>query len=114
MTLSELLRGESSNIECKQEVPKSSEKYLKTIIGGSFRVVLFRNQKATPQAAIELLLTYCSIPRTREEMMGFLQLNDRKSFKKTYIEPLLASGRLSMTVPDKPRSPLQKYVATGK
>ena len=83
-------------------------------IGGNFRVVIYRKQAATPQATFETLLAYCSVPRTREEMMDFLQRNDRKSFKKTYIDPLLVSGRLRMTIPEKPRSPLQKYVSTGK
>jgi ATP-dependent DNA helicase RecG len=46
-------------------------------------------------------------------MIKAMQLNDRKSFKKTYIDPLLASGKLRMTVPEKPHSPLQRYVATG-
>jgi len=86
-------------------------------IGGSFRVKIFRKQQATtqatPQATIEFLLSFCSIPRTRDEMIKAMQLNDRKSFKKTYIDPLLASGKLRMTVPEKPHSPLQRYVATG-
>nr|WP_240622857.1 ATP-binding protein [Sphaerochaeta halotolerans] len=78
-------------------------------IGGSFRVKIFRKQQVT----IEFLLSFCSIPRTRDEMIKAMQLNDRKSFKKTYIDPLLASGKLRMTVPEKPHSPLQRYVATG-
>jgi predicted HTH transcriptional regulator len=87
-------------------------------IGGSFKVKIFRKQQATPQATpqatIEFLLSYCSIPRTRKEMIKAMNLNDRKSFKKTYIDPLLASGKLRMTLPEKPRSPLQRYVATDK
>ncbi len=43
-------------------------------------------------------------------MMEKLELVNRKSFKQTYIDPLLASGALTMTVPDKPSSPLQKYL----
>ena len=66
--------------------------------------------QATPQANVGILLEYCLVPRTREEMMGRLQLTDRKSFKQIYIDPLLASHTLTMTVPDKPSSPLQKYL----
>lgn len=88
-------------------------------IGGNFRVNLFRNSRistpqATPQANVSILLDYCSVPRTREEMMEKLQLTDRKSFIQRYIDPLLASHALTMTVPDKPNSPLQKYLTIKK
>ncbi|HKL56934.1 MAG TPA: hypothetical protein VJ854_00935, partial [Sphaerochaeta sp.] len=65
-------------------------------------------------ANVSILLDYCSVPRTREEMMEKLQLTDRKSFIQRYIDPLLASHALTMTVPDKPNSPLQKYLTIKK
>ncbi len=38
-------------------------------------------------------------------------LDDRKHFREHYLKPMLASGRLEMTIPDKPKSKNQKYVA---
>ena len=84
-----------------------------TEIGGNFRVIIFRESimhpQATPQDKCTILLEFCSIPRTREEIMHTLELSDRKSFRKTYIEPLIASGLLVMTQPGRPKSPTQRY-----
>lgn len=57
------------------------------------------------------LIDFCSVPRSRSEMMEFLGLSGRRSFGDHYLKPLLASGKLSMTIPDKPNSKNQKYVA---
>ena len=37
-------------------------------------------------------------------------LSDRASFKKVYVDPLIASGKLRMTDPDTPTSRNQRYV----
>ena len=39
-------------------------------------------------------------------------LRDRMHFLKAYLEPLLAAGWLQRTIPDKPRSRLQRYLLT--
>lgn len=57
------------------------------------------------------LLEFCATPRTRQEMMEFMGLVDRKHFTERYLKPLLASGKLEMTIPDKPQSKNQKYKA---
>jgi len=44
-------------------------------------------------------------------MLNFGYL-DRKNFKKIYIKPLIESGELNMTIPDKPTSKNQKYVTS--
>ena len=63
------------------------------------------------QDELSRLIDFCSIPRSRAEMMGLLGLSGRRSFSDHYLKPLLASGKLSMTIPDKPNSKNQKYVA---
>ena len=96
-----------------------SEPELKEI-GGNFRVNLFRKSgiatpQATPQATGQVeerfipLLEYCSEPRTTAEMMQYVALKDRKSFREVWLAPLLQAGLLTMTIPDKPSSPKQKY-----
>ncbi|MDR1206657.1 MAG: putative DNA binding domain-containing protein [Peptococcaceae bacterium] len=56
------------------------------------------------------LLGYCNMPRTRREMQEFIGITSREHFNKTVLCPLLESGKLQMTVPDKPNSRNQKYV----
>ena len=56
------------------------------------------------------LLQYCNVERSREEMQEFLGVSSRAHFKKAYLRPLLESGQLQMTLPDKPQSRNQKYV----
>jgi hypothetical protein len=40
--------------------------------------------------------------------------SDRTKFQQQVINPLLADGLIEMTIPDKPRSSLQKYRLTEK
>ena len=58
----------------------------------------------------EKILAFCSVPRSRDELLEYLKLSDRKNLRTKYINPLLDSGKLKMTIPDKPRSKQQKYV----
>jgi ATP-dependent DNA helicase RecG len=81
-----------------------------------FRVVLknvnYSAMADTPQVSIEeMILQYCSIPRTKREIVEHFEYSDIKYFSKGFLKPLLDSGRLQMTFPDKPNSPNQKYVA---
>ena len=58
----------------------------------------------------EMILEFCRIPRTRKEIMDYLKLFNRGRFNERYMRPLLDSGKLRMTLPDKPKSRNQKYV----
>jgi hypothetical protein len=58
----------------------------------------------------ELLLEFCAEPRTRDEMQQFIGITNREHFRKAILKPLLESGQLKMTIPDKPNSRNQKYV----
>ena len=59
---------------------------------------------------VAVILDFCSIPRSRKEIQAYLGLTGRNNFNDKYLKPLLASGKLKMTIPDKPNSRLQKYV----
>jgi ATP-dependent DNA helicase RecG len=54
------------------------------------------------------VLDFCSVPRTREEIQEYIGIEHREYFRKTFLKPLLASGKL-WTIPDKPTSRKQKY-----
>jgi len=58
------------------------------------------------------LLYYCQEARSFTEMLEFAKLKHRESFKHTYIDPLIATGKLRMTEPDNPTSRNQKYIST--
>lgn len=60
---------------------------------------------------VEAILEFCSEPRSRSELMDFVGLTDRKHFTKHYLKPLLETEQLTMTLPDKPNSSKQKYLA---
>ncbi|MCD8397651.1 MAG: hypothetical protein LUD12_10830 [Lachnospiraceae bacterium] len=62
------------------------------------------------EAQVQKLLDFCSEPRSRSEMQEYLGLTNRSYFSKGYIMPLVNSGKLKMTIPDKPRSRNQKYI----
>jgi predicted HTH transcriptional regulator len=57
------------------------------------------------------VMNFCSVPRSRAEIQEFLQLKNKNYFIKAYLNPLLESGKITMTIPDKPNSKNQKYVA---
>lgn len=58
----------------------------------------------------QLLLEYCSEPKSLSDICIYLGLKDRYKVKKRYIDPLL-NVSLRMTEPNSPNSPTQKYVA---
>ena len=57
------------------------------------------------------VVQFCSDPKTTSEIMEFLGLKSRPSFKKRILDPMLENGLLKMTIPEKPTSRNQKYVA---
>lgn len=57
------------------------------------------------------ILHFCFEPRSRKEIMDEMGYSDRKHFFDNYLKPLLESGRLLMTIPEKPNSSKQKYIA---
>lgn len=59
------------------------------------------------------LLEFCKKPRSRKEIMDFLKVTTTSYVTKKYLLPLIEKGKLSLTIPDKPRSTNQKYFATG-
>lgn len=55
------------------------------------------------------LVEYCIEPKSKREMMRFLGLVNVNYFRKAYLAPLLETGRIVMTIPDKPTSRNQRY-----
>ena len=55
------------------------------------------------------ILSFCDIPRTRAELIEFTGMS-RYYTMSTIVQPLVDTGKLKLTIPDKPKSPKQKFV----
>ncbi len=94
---------------------------LKYEFSGFVRAVFQRDkvtEQATEQATEQVgedkllaILEFCFIARSREEIQAFLGLKHREHFRVEILAPLLKAGLLVPTIPDKPNSPKQKYIA---
>ena len=60
------------------------------------------------------ILEFCALPRTRDEIQKHIGITNRAYFSRVFMKPLLDSGQLVMTVPDKPSSRNQKYLRGKK
>lgn len=101
---------------------KYSKIYSKTdpelIEGDIFRINIglpILTEQATEHVTGEVteqeLLEFCRTPRTTKEIMEFLGLKHREHFRASLLKPLLESGKLQMTIPDKPTSAKQRYIS---
>lgn len=80
-------------------------------------VVTFYNsspaeQSDAPQDKEKNLLEFCSTPRSRQEIADYVGVKTVFYAVKHYIEPLLQNGKLALTIPEKPKSRKQRYIAT--
>jgi len=58
----------------------------------------------------ERILAFCAQAKTRAEIQAFAGIASREHFRAKILKPLLESGKLKLTIPDKPNSRNQKYV----
>lgn len=58
------------------------------------------------------LLAFCKTPRTRKEIADYLGVKTVFYVMQHYVKPLLESGQLAMTMPEKPKSRNQRYYTT--
>lgn len=57
----------------------------------------------------ERLLEFCTVPRSRQEIIAFLGFSRYYSMSKI-VQPLIDDGKIALTLPDKPKSSKQRYV----
>ncbi len=55
------------------------------------------------------ILEFCKEPKTRAEIQEYLNIKSRSYFSQKVLNPLIKGRLLNLTVPDKPKSPNQKY-----
>ena len=90
---------------------------------GEFRIILSNAAStATPSlsqvkkqlsaaANAKNLVDFCRVPRTRAEIRAYLGIASAQYALQRYLEPLVRSGAIRMTIPDKPRSHRQQFIA---
>ena len=59
----------------------------------------------------EQLLNLCKIEKSLKEIAQYFDYKDIYKFKNKYLNPLLNSGRLKMTIPEQPKNRNQKYIS---
>ena len=69
-----------------------------------------RFEQDTPSHPQVKIIAFCSEPRSKAEIANHCGFKDIKHFTARYLKPLLESGQLRMTAPDKPNSSKQKYI----
>ena len=60
------------------------------------------------------ILKKCKEESSAVELMNILGRTNRTKFKLAIIYPLIDQGFMELTIPDKPKSPNQKYRITNK
>lgn len=58
------------------------------------------------------IIDLCDVPRRLGDILEALGVTNRGYFKKRYLDPLIKSGIVAMTNPEKPRASNQQYVIT--
>jgi len=70
-------------------------------------------EQDTMQAAREKeILSFCQMPKSREEIQNYIKIKNRDYFRKEILNPLIQKDLLKMTIPEKPNSPKQKYYSS--
>ena len=80
-------------------------------VRGEFKVTLYNELLKNKQGAdlTQSILDFCLVPRTRLEIAEFLGVTTPTYAIKKYIKPLIESGNIGMSNPDKNNSPTQTY-----
>jgi len=76
---------------------------------GEFTVCFRLSEEPKVQNGDIDIVGFCKTPRTRKEIAEYIGLNSVTYAIKKYVQPLIDSGRIKLTVPDAPSSPNQKY-----
>lgn len=83
---------------------------------GNFKVTLYNSKQdngysfeANSLDITERILSFCKTPKNKEEIAKLLNISTPYYVVTKYLKPLVESGRLSLTIPEKPKSKYQKF-----
>lgn len=80
-----------------------------SVVHGEFKVIMKNGLFAQKMPISDSLVEFCATPRTRSEIVAFVG-KSKNYVMSQIVTPLVESGKLKMTIPEKPKSPNQKYV----
>ena len=80
-----------------------------SVAHGEFKVTLRNIYGKQTDSLPDMVLEYCENPRSRDEIIAFTG-KSRNYCMSQLVLPLVHTGKLRLTLPDKPRSVHQKYV----
>lgn len=74
-----------------------------------FVAILYNSNASSSTEDISAFLEFCQTPRSRKEIAEYLGVKTVFYAMQRYVQPLIAQGKLIMTIPDKPKSSHQRY-----
>lgn len=80
-----------------------------SVLHGEFKVVMKNGLFTETMPLTDLLIEFCSTPRSRAEIVSFVG-KSKNYVMSRIVNPLVKAGQLRMTLPEKPKSPEQRYV----
>lgn len=80
---------------------------------GQFKIIIRKTCEDSKQTLEEKVLSYCSSARSRDEICAFLKLS-RNHVMSQIVSPLVEAKKLMLTLPNKPKSSLQRYYSNKK
>lgn len=78
---------------------------------GNTQVNVQDNQKATTKVSEKAIINFCSEAKSLKEIIEHFGYKNVRGFREKYINGLLKENKLKQTIPDKPTSRNQKYIA---
>ena len=80
-----------------------------SVVHGEFKVVIKNGYNKEAQSISDSIVEFCLTPRTRAELIAFTG-KSRTYTMTQMVQPLIDSGKLKLTLPEKPKSSKQKFV----
>ncbi len=81
-----------------------------------FVVTLYNTARAATSEKTDVkdIIAFCRTARSRKELAQFLGLGSVSYAITHYVQPLVDAGELLLTIPNKPKSTKQKYIARNR
>lgn len=80
-----------------------------SVVHGEFKVVMRNGYNKESQSISDSIVEFCCTPRTRAELIAFTG-KSRTYTMAQMVQPLIDTGKLKLTLPEKPKSSKQKFV----
>lgn len=100
-----------NNID-KQVISYSTKQVTEQVTTSTEHVTIHVTDHVTDH--VSMLIKVIENDISRNELLALLKIRHRQHFTIEYLQPALEKGLIEMTIPDKPKSILQKYRLTAK